>query len=350
MKLKHLAIAVAALGLFTIGMWFVRQQGKSYTVDPIIGTALVSGDTLNAARSIELFDGADVASVTLMLQGNQWMIEEYYRLPIEFTRLRRLVTELGELKVIRAVTENPERMAALDLGDELIVFRDLDGLELGRVAFGRPGETGGVFAKTSQSPKALLVDRSPALEFYPLAWADKTPLGLEVGGLKTVTLKYLNGYQIELTRDDATNHYSAATSLPEGQALDQEQVRRAIDAMLDPRVDSATAIDDPAVEEAMVYAHEITLVYDSGKEVVYRVGRRPEQILLPEVFEEGPEPSDEGVGENEPETKPAGDAYLVMTGIGPAIDSIAYKLSSSTFKQFPIEWDILVETQTDDTP
>ena len=115
MKLKHLAIAVAALGLFTIGMWFVRQQGKSYTVDPIIGTALVSGDTLNAARSIELFDGADVASVILMLQGNQWMIEEYYRLPIEFTRLRRLVTELGELKVIRAVTENPERMAALDL-------------------------------------------------------------------------------------------------------------------------------------------------------------------------------------------------------------------------------------------
>jgi hypothetical protein len=150
MKVKNLAIAIAALGAVTAAFWFFNRDTDGPAADPRLGQTLLDNAALEKAAAVFVRSGAN--EITLAngdAAGSAWVVKEYFDLPVDFAKLTRFINELKDDKarISRFIGSKPERLEKLGFTGDRVELRDKDGKAIWTLHLGSSPEKGGRFRR-----------------------------------------------------------------------------------------------------------------------------------------------------------------------------------------------------------
>lgn len=333
MNLKNTSILTAALALIA-GILWITQTSKSRPIQSdLVGQGLLETDNLSRATHIQIFENqSDTPSVEINQSGEEWIVPNRYGLPADFSKVTDLVNGLSESKIIRAVTENPDRIKTLDIGQSRIVMKDSEGNTLSDISFGKEGNTQGYFALLERSEKAILASDKPFFQTTPDRWTVTSAWDFSWDAVRAVSDE-----SISLEKSDADADFSASDDAD--QMVDQDELQNGLSRLTNLRFQDLAPIDSQDVTEAMEYAYTFSITLDSGDRFDFKIGRRPE-ITAPESTDDKIADASE-TSEEETESIPAGTPYLIVQQ-SKASDlwkgifaKYALEITSFSFEQLP---------------
>jgi hypothetical protein len=336
--------SLAVLSLFT-----ALLTGNSYQVaeDEWAGRKLVEAAVLRDTRTLQVGDDEESVQIRQLADG-RWVLPQQSNLPADYDALKRLVDNVMDAEVRRTVTRRPERMERLDLGERTVRFLDDAGDALLEVEIGRSAEGGGVYAQRSDDESAFLLAESLFFSTGLSSWTKKVPLeDWEDEELEALTVSPRDGSEsVKFVRrakavEAAESGEAEAPEEPEmewttvelgdGDFINTSALDSLIGNLGRLRFQDFETFGNEEVEEALSYQLTYRLQYSSGDVVRLDIGRRPEQILETPAGAEAAE---------EPETEPAGTAYVRFTFPANSAWSeparvYAFEISSFNFEQLP---------------
>lgn len=366
MKIKPLAITTAILAATAATLWLAtRDAFKPVNENPLVGRQILPGDTASGATRIEIATGGQTAVIIQRADGGLWTLPGYFSLPADFQKLTRLVSDLMETSIERAVTKDPERLERLSLGQESVRLYEGD-TQTWAMESGDPGPNGGRFIKLASDETAFLIPEAPTLDTTLANWVQKQVLDPERASIQTATLPLLDtGEHIRLHRDNKDADFSTDNTA-EDETLNQSEVSRIINGLLSARFSEARPADDPDAAAAAANAHTITLTTFAGIEYTLQIGRRPEQRIEQPATggtdaQTAEEPADAQTAEDEaepPEVKtiPAGPVFISYASTDPgfifadARDNAALKFPDYTYSRLPATRATLFEKPEPEEP
>jgi hypothetical protein len=169
-----------------------------------------------------------------------WVLAEAADYPVDPEQVRGIVLGLAEMRLVEAKTDNPERLARLELEpldaegakSRLITLRDADGNVLAEVVLGKrkfslygPGKAG-MYVRLADSSQAWLADRAIDVPEEPLDWLERKILELPKEQIAEAVLQPGTADSAILRRTDPEQEDFVMVGLPAGRELDQEKVGR----------------------------------------------------------------------------------------------------------------------------
>jgi hypothetical protein len=280
MKLKTLAIVVAALAVLSAVTFFVQRPAPPPSADARIGQPLADAAILEKAVKVRV---ADLGKTVLLVKQSDgtWRVPGYYDLPADFTKLAGLVGDLTGAKLQRLVTSNPERIDRLEFKDTQIAFLDASDKELWSVTLGRPAENGGRFVRFGTEQKAYLANLNTELDVEAKNWADPQLLNLKPDDIARIELSFPDDGAKVVTASRARKEDAfAAEHAPEGQKLKADGVTNILGSFANLRFTDTSDPADPNAIAAKSDARTLKLVTFDGKTVTIAVGRKPEEKII----------------------------------------------------------------------
>jgi len=179
--------------------WYVSQQ-KSPTME-VASSLLLPGlmDRLNDTSKIvvESRDG----SVTIVHEGGQWKVEEFGGYPAKPERVRQLLLQLGELRIVERKTAKAENFPQLEVEDRtsrdaasraVKVLDDkgepLVDLLVGKSRPARAMNPPGHYVRRAGEPNAWLVEGELAPGGQPTEWIETSVVDLPVDRVRQVNI------------------------------------------------------------------------------------------------------------------------------------------------------------------
>jgi hypothetical protein len=313
MKLKILVVAVLVLAAFSAVAYFLTRPPAPSSADPRIGQPIVDRATVGKAAQLRLTDHK--ATILLARQPDaSWRVGSYYDLPADFDKLSRFVGDLTEAKVQRFVTANPDRLSRLELGDRQIALLDPAGHELWSVTLGKTADSGGLFIRFGDEPKAYLANLDVSIDTEPKNWADSTVLSLKPADIAKIEIGFDAAPAVVITRAKADAPFAAA-STPSGQQLATEKIDTLVNQLTDLHFTDTSDPADPNAVAAKQHARTIRLTTFDGKTYVVALGRKPEEKTTKPV---AAAPAAKAPAAPGTETIPAGPVYAFVTCSDPS--------------------------------
>lgn len=276
MKLKHLAIAVALLAVVAGGVWRFASRDTATAFAPgeaLAGKSLVDAGVLNDTTWIEVSE-RNGPSVAMIEEGKQWVLPEYYGIPVRFQKLADFTRTLREAKVDRFVTSNPERLERLDLGQATVSLKATGGDVLWEMQVGESGPAGGHFIGLKDHEGAFLTSTRFFVDTTPANWAVKKPLDIDPDDISGVTIHFPDETRLRLVRSEPGGEFSAG-DLDDGETLDRSRINRSLQSLVDATYREILPNDDPDVVGARENARRLTLTTFDGYDYNIAIGRRP---------------------------------------------------------------------------
>ena len=288
MKLKTLLIVILALAALAGGTYFLNHSDRNAGAsDERVNQPLVASALVDRTARLELSENGQTVRLHQSAPGT-WLVESYYDLPADFTKLSSLVSSLTSAKVERLVTQNPERIVRLEFKDTRIAFADANGKPLVTLTLGKNADGGGRFVKFDDTPKAYLSRVNVWLDATARNWADTTLLAFSHDDIASITLSFPSGEPLTLTRADKTAAFTAA-STPAGQQVKASAVTTLLSDVDNLRFTETSAPDAPEAVGAREHARTLTLKTFAGKTYTVALGRQPERtIVKPEATKADP--------------------------------------------------------------
>lgn len=301
MKIRALAYFVSALAVVAaLLLWF---DGRSHpaSLDERIGQPAIA---LEAARGVAAIRITPADQEPILLQSREdgaWILPDYHRLPVDFPKLSRFMRNLIEAEIDRLVTRRPDRAERLNLGRHTIELRDAGGRALTAFELGRRSQAGGSYFRFLGEDSVFLLNRSLAPDNQASLWTAKDPLAGLKEAVETVTFFFRDGSSFGAARASTRENYLPRDMEGTG-VFSPEPFETDINNLLTIRYNEVRLLDDPEVVEARRYLTSAVLTFFEGGEVRVSYGRRPEETR-PATGEDE---------DSEPETIPAGPAYLFL--------------------------------------
>ena len=147
MTRKQFLIVVAALVVLAIaGAWIMQSQRTAWnSADTRIGQRLVPGLKLEDVGEIALRDG--LAALTLVRREGNWLVRERADFPADAERVRELLLQLAELKIVQTEFVAEAQRARLELDEPgaaahagagtLLELKDAAGKSMTRLLLGK---------------------------------------------------------------------------------------------------------------------------------------------------------------------------------------------------------------------
>lgn len=236
MKLKTLAIAVAALALLAgIGL-LVQWKLGTPAAGGRVGQPLMDAVDMNQAGRIELVGPA--SRTTLIAQPAGWMVQEQGGFPADQGKLNAFLLKLAEQKIADTVTANPADFG--DLGvltvaenankaeerktGTLLRILDSTGKPLYQLLIGRdraPSTTvsayGGQYVRFPQDAAALLIGTTLYAETEPKEWIEKPILPAEAEKqFRSIRVERPGKKPLEFSREKADSAWQLDGATPRG--------------------------------------------------------------------------------------------------------------------------------------
>ena len=337
MNIKNISILTAVLAGIAGVLWIAQRSSNPSLKSDLVGQGLLNAEAIGDAQSIQIFETAeDSPAVEIVKQGDNWIVPKHYGLPVDFQKVSDMISGLAESTIIRAVTDNPDRIQMLDLGQTRIVFTDASGDSLADISFGKSGNTGGTFAKIERSEKVVLASDKPFIQTSADNWAVSKAWELKWDDVRSIVQKG-ESTGIQLTREDAESDFTSK-GLEDEVELEQSEIRTSFTRFTNLRFQDLAKVGSEEVAEALEHAKTWDMQTEAGDTFTFTYGRRPEvKAPEPEATEEGGE---EETGEKI-EDIPAGTPYLIVkhnkanelwSGI---YETYAFELTSFNFEQLP---------------
>ena len=342
MNLRLLAIVVSVLAVLAAALLFLNRRNGSEAFSKPDRAALLPESVARDLLKIEILPD-DGEPITLRrTESGGWILPDQEGLPVDFSRLSRLIQSFLDAEVERLVTENPERIARLGLESVRVRFiSDEDEEAALELQLGDTGPSGGRYVRWSNEEAAYLLKAGLRVETTSNRWFAKNPLsGVEPGQIQSFIYERGGGSLVAARKAEGERFTSE--SIPEGQYLDSESVETFLTSVTGLRLTRPHPQASAEVEEALADPRRLTLNTFDGQRITLSYGRRPEKTLPAEPGET----ADAGDAEPEPETIPAGPAMLAMrfgekaesAWVAPA-KTLAFEFSGFTYEQLDKELD-----------
>jgi len=231
-----LAVAVVSVGL---AAWALATRDV-----PVATLALDRPFLPDLAGKVEQVAEISVRTAERRMTARRtdtgWVLAEAADYPVDPEQVRGIVLGLAEMRLVEAKTDNPERLARLELEpleaqgakSRQITLRDADGNVLAEVVLGKrkfslygPGKAG-MYVRLADSSQAWLADRAIDVPEEPLDWLERKILELPKEQIAEAVLQPGTADSAILRRTNPEQQEFVMVGLPAGRELDQEKVGR----------------------------------------------------------------------------------------------------------------------------
>ena len=368
MKLKALIVSVVLLAVLSALVYWTSRPEPPAPADPRVGKALVDPSVASSAAKLVLSDSGKTVILSRDAAG-LWIVESYYGLPVDFTKLSQFVNDLVAAKVDRFVTASPERLSRLEFKDTRIDLQDKDAKSLWSVTLGKTPDSGtGHFIEFGTEAKAFLTSYSGSVDADAKGWADAQLTTIKDSDVAQLEFHFPGGEKAVVSRTKADEPWTL-TPASGTRKVGVDKISGVLSALDTLRFSDSTATNDPMVAAATAHGETIVLTTYAKKTYTFTLGRKPEEKKLKAPVADaksGPsslgnladvapdkaaqdKPGDKKPGAPEFETIPAGPVFVSVATSDPAdrvngeMAKRAYQADESVFLALPAKSDDLLE-------
>ncbi len=324
MRLKYILTITLLLTLIAVVLVLLEQRTEPIDPEDRYPRPLIADpEVFENTNRLVLRKSALDSGILVMVRdgGRRWHLEDHHAIPVRPSAMQRLSRKLGEARLVRFVTQNPEEMKRLGIGEQELRMMEVD-RELVRIQLGEPSSPGGQ-PVSLDGEKVHLLSESLEWSTDPAAWWENQvlfPLGEE--DIKAFTLKWPDGSTLHADRASAHDLFSVSEG--EGKDnFDTARARRLLRNLLAARIEGAHLRDAEVVRAASETSFALELETFFGSTAELRLMRRParDEVVEPAETAVSGESNDEvaalfqGVTARDAERGP----FVQRTPAGPVI-------------------------------
>lgn len=345
MKLKSVLIAIALLSILTIIAYKVTQPAME---GPVASEQkLLDPDRFDPVTQIQFKNEEDADFLKFKKNtSGVWVLEDFYGVPADLTKLRSLVSQFLEATIIRSVTENPERIERLNIGRQHILFLGVDGQPLWELETGKRGPSGGTFVRLNSIPEVLLADLDLYLNTEKQDWIDKTVLDFDPKDIAEVSLSFTGETTPLILNRETKDALFSSTELGEGQKIKQKEVTRFLNSLINARIIKVNDAADASAIEARAHAQSFYFKRFNGEQYTLDIGRKPTPPSDAEI--KGESTVDEETAALETKPEPVFIFYTFSRSTDnpwqASLEQVSLTVPDSLYDQLPETRQVFIET------
>jgi hypothetical protein len=216
---------VLALLVIAGAIWLSSQRylPRDTSMQPPVLPGLAAA--LNEVKEVRLVTAGEKTAVTLRKNDSGWQVAERGNYRADASKLRRLLIDLSELKVVEKKTATPERYAALgveDVRNEKATGTRIDlagparpaSLIVGKTAGGRSS-----YVRVADQATSVLAAPQVTVDNDPRNWLDHQLLDIAADRVQEVQVKTADAPAYTATRQTREQTDFTVPALPKGKQL-----------------------------------------------------------------------------------------------------------------------------------
>lgn len=280
MNLRNLSIVTGILAVIAIAILAFEHATK-----PQPGTVLPSGDSTlltderMAPAATIIVKGSDKKETRIVTdKKGHWMVENHHNLPVDFSKLSRLLGGIRDAGILRFVTRNPEKASQLEIDQSSVTLLDDKGEVIRKIRFGKTGKNQGTFVALDDQPEVYLSSFNGFVDGDPSSWANKQLIDAQPADVRKASIRWnaseASSESMTVQREKAGDPFTIEGA-PEGNTLNEDTLENALHSLLSARYTSVEPASDP-MPQVLVSPIEITVSLFDDRSYVFTVGRKPE--------------------------------------------------------------------------
>jgi hypothetical protein len=222
---RFVTLFVLALLVVAAAIWLSHQ--RSLRRDDTAGARVLPAlsSALNDVSEVRLVKAGDQTAVTLKRADTNWLVTERASHPADSSKVRKLLIDLADLKIVEQKTDNPAHYAVLGVEDVKApaatgVRIDLAGLpQPVSLIVGKSAGSRSTYARISQSPQSLTVTPGVSLDTDPKNWLDRSILDIPAARVQEVRITDAKGRSYVIRRESREQTDFTVPDLPKGRVL-----------------------------------------------------------------------------------------------------------------------------------
>ena len=220
-------VTLVALALLVVAGAIWLSQQRSLRRDDTAGARVLPAlaSALNAVTEVRLIKAGDQTAVTLKRGEANWLVAERANHPADSSKVRKLLIDLSDLKVIEQKTASPAHYAVLGVEDLKTptatgVRVELAGLpQPASVIVGKSAGARSSYARLAQSAQSVAVSPAITLDTDPKNWLDRSLLDIPAARVQQVKVTDATGRSYIARRESREQTDFTVLDLPKGRVL-----------------------------------------------------------------------------------------------------------------------------------
>ena len=226
MTRRRLATLIAlALLVVAAAIWLSSQ--RALRRDDTAGARVLPtlSSALNSVSEVRLVKGGAQTAVTLKRADPNWVLAERADHPADSPKVRKLLIDLSELKIVEQKTANPANYAVLGVEDVNApaatgVRVELDGLpQPVSLIVGKSAGSRSSYARVGESAQSLTVSPALTLDLEPKNWLDRSLLDIPAARVQQIRVTDAKGRSYVAKRESREQTDFTVPDLRKGQKL-----------------------------------------------------------------------------------------------------------------------------------
>jgi len=221
---RFILIAVAALLAIAAALLVATQRNSSREAPGVALFPSLATD-LNAVSEVRIAKGGAVPLTTLDKAVNGWTVKERGGYPADVAKLRKLLTSLGDAKIIEEKTADPARYAVIGVEDvvqpgssgtevTLLTPRGTQALIVGKSV------AEGSFVRRAGDKQSYSVEPGITVDAEPHFWIDSRLLDVPATKIQSIEFKPPDGAAYAIHREAAAGTFSLEGAPADRKPLD----------------------------------------------------------------------------------------------------------------------------------
>ena len=218
---------------------YLVAQSRAPTTELATQVALVPAlsERLNDVTQVSIAGPGNVPLVTLVRGEDRWGIAERGGYAADTSKVRRLLIDLGDARLVEQKTSREENYSALGVG---AIDSDtaggiqvsIDGIgDAAPVIIGKPSRgTGAVYVRRADEAASWAADKRLRVDRDPSDWLIKDLVDINAARVKSVRIEHADGEVLEATRGEV--NFSVA-NLPDDASLSSPTAANALADVFD---------------------------------------------------------------------------------------------------------------------
>jgi hypothetical protein len=216
-------LLAAALVLIVFAIWVASQRHLERSTQS--GDLVLAGlePALNSVTRIVLKKG-DGTHTTLEREGNRWMVAER-SWPADFSKVRKLLLDLGSLNVVEEKTRLPAnypRLGVEDVNSPRATGTRVDVITPAKtfaLIVGRPSDAKSGYVRVAGAEQSLLAAPMLTVEAEPKPWLDNTLIDVAADRVRAIEERPATGAGFNATRLKKEQTDFTVSPIPHGREL-----------------------------------------------------------------------------------------------------------------------------------
>jgi hypothetical protein len=288
MKIKTFVTLLVILAVLAVAGILIVREPSPQRGEVALGAQLLKDLPVNGVVAIKI-KGPEEDTVSLAKKGDQWVVEDRYDYPADFSKITDFVRSLQQMKVGRSFEASEDTLKRLKLRDPqgadvpedekgiLVELKDEAGKSLAGIVIGKRRKTGqgestqGQYIRLDQDPIVHLVDKDFAsYRREPADWLEKLLMDVEDDAVRKVVCEGLDeeGVRYTVERPEEGKDIVLLDPPPDKKIkkASLDIVARALDTL---RLDDV--VDPDASLESLGIELQARLEYHAFDGMIYRV-------------------------------------------------------------------------------